>query len=69
MAGRVLTKRNVVKRNGGEYQLLGYEKVTTDQAERLKASCERKLADYLARRGDVIWEHHRRSAGTVSGSQ
>ena len=68
MVGRVLTNRNVVKREGGEYLLLGYESLTPDQVQRLKAACETKLYEYLARRGDAIWEHRRRSAGYISGT-
>ena len=68
MVGRVLTNRNVVKREGGEYLLLGYENLAPDQVQRLKATCETKLSEYLARRGDAIWEHRRRSAGYISGT-
>jgi diadenosine tetraphosphate (Ap4A) HIT family hydrolase/5-methylcytosine-specific restriction endonuclease McrA len=68
MVGRVLTNRNVVKRGGGEYMLVGYENLTPDQVQRLKAACETKLSEYLARRGDAIWEHRRRSAGYISGT-
>jgi diadenosine tetraphosphate (Ap4A) HIT family hydrolase len=68
MVGRVLTNRNVVKRDGGEYLLLRYENLAPDQIERLKAACEAKLSQYLARRGDAIWEHRRRSAGYISGT-
>jgi diadenosine tetraphosphate (Ap4A) HIT family hydrolase/5-methylcytosine-specific restriction endonuclease McrA len=68
MVGRVLTSRNIVKRNGGEYMLLGYENLAPDQVQRLKATCDAKLSEYLARRGDAIWEHRRRSAGYISGT-
>jgi ATP adenylyltransferase len=68
MVGRVLTNRNAVKRDGGEYLLLGYENLDPDQVQRIKAACEVKLSEYLARRGDAIWEHRRRSAGYISGT-
>ncbi len=51
----VLTNRQVVKRNGANYELLGYEKLTPLQVQELKNSCDRKLAEYVARRGDLIW--------------
>ena len=47
---------------------LEYENLAPDQAQRLKAACEGKLSEYLARRGDAIWEHRRRSAGYISGT-
>jgi ATP adenylyltransferase len=68
MVGRVLTNRHVVKRDGGEDMLVGYENLAPDQVQRLKAACEAKLSEYLARRGDAIWEHRRRSAGYISGT-
>jgi ATP adenylyltransferase len=36
--------------------------------QELKAICDRKLKEYIARRGDAIWEHRRRSVGYVSGT-
>ena len=68
MVGRVLTNRQVVKREGANYELLGYEKLTPLQVQELKTACDRKLAEYVARRGDLIWEHRRRSTGYVSGT-
>jgi ATP adenylyltransferase len=53
MVGRVLTKRNVVMRDGRDYSLLGYQGLTPDQVQQLKAACEVKLSEYLARRGDA----------------
>jgi ATP adenylyltransferase len=68
MVGRVLTNRAIVKRDGAEYVLLGYDRFTADQVDQLRAACDKKLAEYVARRGDAIWEHRRRSAGYVSGT-
>src|SRR4030095_12015510 len=68
MVGRVLTNRAVVKREGGDYELLGYERLTAEQVQELKAICDRKLADYIARRGEAIWKHRRQSAGYGSGT-
>jgi hypothetical protein len=53
----VLTNQQVVKRDGANYELLGYEKLTPQQVQELKNACDRKLAEYVARRGDLIWEH------------
>ena len=68
MVGRVLTNRQVVKRDGANYELLGYDELTRLQVQELKNACDRKLAEYVARRGDLIWEHRRRSSGYVSGT-
>jgi ATP adenylyltransferase len=68
MVGRVLTNRGVVKRDGANYELLGFEKLTADQVQELKDICDRKLAEYVARRGQAIWGHRRRSTDYVSGT-
>jgi ATP adenylyltransferase len=68
MVGRVLANRKVVARQGGDYELLGYSQLLPDEIQQLKSACDRKLADYVGRRGDAIWEHRRRSAGYISGT-
>jgi ATP adenylyltransferase len=68
MVGRVLTNRAIVKRDGAEYVLSGYDRFTADQVQQLRTACDKKLAEYVARRGDAIWEHRRRSAGYISGT-
>jgi diadenosine tetraphosphate (Ap4A) HIT family hydrolase/5-methylcytosine-specific restriction endonuclease McrA len=68
MVGRVLTNRGVVVRDGPNYILLGYNKLTREQVQQLRDACDSKLAEYVARRGDAIWEHRRRSAGYISGT-
>lgn len=68
MVGRVLTNRQVVKRDGANYELLGYAKFTPAQVQELKDACDKKLAEYIAKRGDLIWEHRRQSAGYISGT-
>jgi len=68
MVGRVLTNRGVVKRDGANYTLLGNDKLTPEQVQQLKDACDRKLDEYVAKRGDAIWQHRRRSAGYISGT-
>jgi hypothetical protein len=67
MVGRVLVNRAVVKRVKGDYELLGYDTLATEQVAELKAICDRKLADYIARRGDAIWQHRRKALATSVG--
>src|SRR6188472_1877678 len=47
MVGRVLTNRQVVKLEGANYELLGYDKLTPLQVQELKNACDRKLAEYV----------------------
>jgi ATP adenylyltransferase len=67
MVGRVLCSRNIVKRDDRSYQLIGYEAFTPEQVQRLKAACEKRLAEYVERRGQAIWDH-RRASPLVSGT-
>lgn len=68
MVGKVLSNRGIVKRDGQTYQLLGHELLTAGQVQQLIAACERKLAEYIERRGQAIWNHRRSSSGYVSGT-
>jgi diadenosine tetraphosphate (Ap4A) HIT family hydrolase/5-methylcytosine-specific restriction endonuclease McrA len=68
MPGRVLASHGVVRRDGPSYELVDYQKLTPEQVRRLKDVCEVRLADYVALRGDAIWQHRRRSAGYISGT-
>jgi len=68
MVGRVLRNRGVVERDGATYHLRGIEQLTPEQIAVLRAACERKLAEYVAKRGAMIWDHRRRSKGYISGT-
>ena len=50
MVGRVLTNRGIVKRDGTDYELLGFDKLTSDEVQQLTSACDRKLAEYVAQR-------------------
>lgn len=67
MVGRVLCDRKIVSRDGADYELVGHHSLTPGLVEILKDACERKLADYIARRGSAIWQH-RRMRGYLSGT-
>jgi len=68
MVGRVLTNHHIVTRDEGTYELVGYGKLTPAQVSKLKDACDRKLDEYVAKRGDKIWEHRRRSSGYITGT-
>jgi diadenosine tetraphosphate (Ap4A) HIT family hydrolase len=68
MVGKVLTRRGVVTRDGREYFLPGFDRLTSGEIEKLHAACETKLETYLAKRGETVWQHRRRSPGYVSGT-
>jgi hypothetical protein len=48
--------------------LSGFEELSEDQIEKLVRLCQRRLEDYLARRGDRIWQHRMLAEGYISGT-
>lgn len=68
MVGRVLRSHKIVEREGKTYRLNDFESQTKDEINSLAVLCEQKLAEYLQRRGEFIWQHRRKSTGYVSGT-
>ena len=69
MVGKVLTKnRGITAREGQDYCLKGFEALTSEEITKLVALCEEKIEDYVAKRGKAIWEHRRKSAGYIAGT-
>ena len=68
MVGRVLRQRGVVEREGKNYRLIGFDKLTPEQIDVLRETCDRKLSEYISKRGNLIWGHRRKSAGYISGT-
>jgi ATP adenylyltransferase len=68
MVGRVLRNHGIVERERETYRLVGFDSLTAEQREKLKEACDRKLDEYIERRGKMIWQHRRRSSGYISGT-
>src|SRR5512141_1365334 len=68
MVGRVLRGRDVVEKEGRKYRLVGFEKFTPAQINILQEACDKKLSEYISKRGNLIWSHRRKSAGYISGT-
>jgi hypothetical protein len=62
--GAMLSK----KREGNIYRLVGFDKFTPAQIENLREACDEKLSEYISIRGNLIWNHRRKSAGYISGT-
>jgi ATP adenylyltransferase len=67
MVGRVLSERGVARREGGHFDLVGYERFTKAEIAQVRASCRRRLKAYLETRGDAPWAH-RKHGGYVPGT-
>ncbi len=68
MVGQVLRSHNIVEKDKGEYRMMGFEKLSSSEIGVLIELCEKKLSEYIEKRGRRIWEHRRISTGYVSGT-
>lgn len=73
MVGMVLTNNGVVVpvKDGNRitgYRLTDFGDVGVEVRDRLIAECEEKIADYIERRGNNIWQHRLNAKGYVPGS-
>ena len=68
MVGKVLTKNNVVKKEGNSFNLLDFESYSEKERNELINICQNKLYDYIEKRGKRIFQHRRKSSGYISGS-
>ena len=68
MVGRILRGHGMVEKEGRKYRLVGFDKFTPAQIEALRDACDEKLSEYIYNRGNLIWNHRRKSAGYISGT-
>lgn len=68
MVGPVLLKHGIVSKNGRNYSLNDYDQLTAKERGELITICQQKLEEYIAKRGDRIFQHRRQSAGYISGT-
>lgn len=68
MVGKVLRKNCVAEKNGKTYSLIGYEKLSPIEIEKLKLACQTRLVDFIESRGSDIWSHRKKASGYVPGT-
>lgn len=70
MVGRVLRNRGLVERDKTKntYSLVDFESLDAQEVEQLIELCQKKLEDFLDKRGKLIYQHRRKSAGYISGT-
>lgn len=70
MVGKVLRSHKIVERDSAtkEYSLSGFESLSNTEIESLILLCDRKLQEFLEKRGDQPWQHRRKSTGYISGT-
>ena len=69
MVGKVLTKnRGVTSKDKNQYHLNEFENLDEEEIEKLISFCEKKIENFIGKRGDKVWEHRKKSSGYVSGT-
>ena len=68
MVGKVLRNNQIVAKEGGEYQLIGFEKLSDDERLKLIDLCAIKINEYKEKRGMMIWDHRRKNRSPIDGS-
>jgi len=68
MVGRVLRKREVVRKEGDYFELIAANQLTQSQVEELTRLCQEKLNQFIENRGAAIWKHRTLADGYISGT-
>jgi diadenosine tetraphosphate (Ap4A) HIT family hydrolase/5-methylcytosine-specific restriction endonuclease McrA len=68
MVGRVLRSHDVVVRKEGVFRIEGFDQFAPNEVKHLIQLCDEKLAEYIAKRGERIWQHRNRSLNVLSGT-
>jgi ATP adenylyltransferase len=68
MVGRVLRNHQIVEKEGSDYSLVNYDKLSKEEISLIINLCNQKINDYIENRGKKIWEHRRRNRKAISGS-
>ena len=68
MVGRVLRSHNIVEKSGASYQLIDFNTLSEAEINNLTSLCQKKLDEYIQKRGGNIWTHRKKSTGYISGT-
>ncbi len=68
MVGKVLRNNQIVAKEEGEYQLIGFDELSDDERLKLIDLCAIKINEYKEKRGMMIWDHRRKNRSPIDGS-
>ena len=69
MPGPVLTRHQLVRREGDGYRLIpNVEELSPDERAEILRLCDDAVANYTGRRGRKLYDHRRLALGDVSGT-
>jgi diadenosine tetraphosphate (Ap4A) HIT family hydrolase len=69
MVGKVLTKnRQITERYKDGFRLKDFGSLSAKETALLISLCNKKIQEYVEKRGSAIWAHRRKSSGYVPGT-
>ena len=68
MVGKVLRRHGIVEKTGKNYSLILSRELTLGQVDELVELCQKRLDEYIGKRGEKIFLHRKLSSGYVSGT-
>lgn len=68
MVGRILRKHKIVEKDGHDYRMPEFNKLSEDEIRNLTALCKSRLEAYKAKAGLSPWIHRKKSSGYISGT-
>lgn len=63
-----LKSHGLIEKNKNQYSLNGYNDLNPQQVQILVEDCEARLADFLKKQADSVFDHRRKSSGNISGN-
>jgi len=68
MVGRVLRNNRIVDKEKKTYSLIGFELLSPEEINTLIELCNRRLNDFIEKRGKQVFEHRKKNRRPVPGS-
>lgn len=68
MVGKVLLNHQIVEKEKDIYKLREYDKLSQSEKEQIIDECNKKIVEYITKRGINIWEHRRKNRRSVPGT-
>ena len=69
MPGKVLTNNlEIISKQKNSYAIDNYDELKPSEVKELIQICQKKIDEYINKRGKKIWEHRKKSSGIISGS-
>lgn len=68
MVGKVLKNHKIVNKEKNSYSLIDFNVLSQEEISDLSNLCDKKIDEYIKKRGDSIWQHRKINRNIISGS-